>query len=882
VNESGDPGRSGSKKAPLKEPAGRKASSPKIPEKASKSIQQHIEECRDILFDVVDALIVVLDTQGVIVKFNPAVERLTGWKAQEVIGRHYLELFVPKDQWPSVQETFESLKNGVSPSRHENDWTARDGTRRWISWSNTVILDEKGAIEYIVATGTDLTERKRMQRGIEESEEKFRKVFDSASTMISISTLEEGRFVEVNEEFLRTLGHRREELIGKTSKETGIIIDWQDRERIKEYVLKGHIMKLMELPLRAKDGTIHHCLFSADIITLKGQRLLLVVFNDITSRKLAEEGLKKSEERFRKVFDTSPDAIAITRLRDGMLVAFNQGFERMTGYRKEEALGRTSLDVHLWKSPENRERVIKGLKSKGKVENYEAAFLVKDREIYGLMSASIIELDGEPHIISITRDITERKKAERELRDEKALSESVIENIPLMIFLKEATGLKFVKFNQAGEELLGYDRKDLLGKNDLDFFPPEQAENFMTKDREVLEGEAGFLDIPEEPIKTAKKGERTLHTRKVCIRGSDGRPLYLLGISEDITERKRSEEEVLNAKKLLQRIIDTLPTRIFWKDNDLKYLGCNLVFAKDAGKGSPEDMVGKDDFQMGWKEQAQRYRTDDRDVLKSGAPKIDFEEPQTTPDGQTIWLKTSKFPLIDQKMNAIGILGTYEDISRRKEAEEALKESERNYHELFENMHSGFAHHQIVLDEAGAPVDYVFLKVNKAFEQLTGLKGEDIIGKRMSEVLPAISKESVDLIKEYGEIALNGGRKSFDMQVDAIGSKQFTINVYSVKKGFFTTVFNDVTEQKRSQRLLQEQLDMLERFKNLKVDEILVEKAKEDSRRHERKARPQAAENQGTDPYREADEMKLSLQELESLKKAVKELERPEKGGGRG
>jgi PAS domain S-box-containing protein len=141
----------------------------------------------------------------------------------------------------------------------------------------------------------------------------------------------------------------------------------------------------------------------------------------------------------------------------------------------------------------------------------------------------------------LTTHITERKRAEEELRESKALIETVVENVPLMIFLKEATDPRFVICNRAGEELLGYDRKALLGRNNLDLFPPEQAAHFMAKDREVLDEEAGRLDIPEELILTGKKGQRLLHTRKVCIRGADGTTKFLLGISDDITERKPTE-----------------------------------------------------------------------------------------------------------------------------------------------------------------------------------------------------------------------------------------------------------------------------------------------------------------------------------------------------
>lgn len=136
-----------------------------------------------------------------------------------------------------------------------------------------------------------------------------------------------------------------------------------------------------------------------------------------------------------------------------------------------------------------------------------------------------------------------------------ALIESMIEHLPNMVFLKDAKNLRFVHFNKAGEELLGYSRYELLGKNDYDFFPKEEADFFTSKDREVLTN-GRLLDIPEEPIQTRHKGVRILHTRKIPICGASGRPQYLLGISEDITERKMVEQELKQAKEDLERRVD--------------------------------------------------------------------------------------------------------------------------------------------------------------------------------------------------------------------------------------------------------------------------------------------------------------------------------------
>jgi PAS domain S-box-containing protein len=159
--------------------------------------------------------------------------------------------------------------------------------------------------------------------------------------------------------------------------------------------------------------------------------------------------------------------------------------------------------------------------------------------------------------LKVAESRRQHKRAEEALKESNTLIEAVVENVPLMIFLKESKDLRFVIFNRAGEELLGYDRKDLMGRNNLDLFPPEQAAHFTAKDREVLDGEVGMLDIPEEPILTAKKGQRLLHTRKVCIKGADGETKYLLGISEDITERKQSEEKLQKTLESLRRAVGT-------------------------------------------------------------------------------------------------------------------------------------------------------------------------------------------------------------------------------------------------------------------------------------------------------------------------------------
>ena len=229
-------------------------------------------------------------------------------------------------------------------------------------------------------------------------------------------------------------------------------------------------------------------------------------------------------------------------------------------------------------------------------------------------------------------------------------------------------------------------------------------------------------------------------------------------LSWDIAERKRAEEALSKnhrklqetaqrleqSRNMLQLIMESIPVRVFWKDRDLRYLGCNTLFARDAGFNRPEELLGLDDFAMGWREQAELYRADDRHVMACGLPKMNIVEPQTTPSRAKIWLNTSKVPLRMSDDEVFGVLGVYEDITERKRAEEALRQA----HETL----------RATLDAAPIGIFDVDLEGrvksiwNPAAEQLLGWRRDEVLG----HFLPTVPEESREEYARFREWIRSG------------------------------------------------------------------------------------------------------------------------------
>ncbi len=280
---------------------------------------------------------------------------------------------------------------------------------------------------------------------------------------------------------------------------------------------------------------------------------------DITGRRHIEAALKESEERFRQFSESINVGFWILDLNPRRVTYVNRAFTHLSGLEADEVYRNPGPRIDVVHEDDRQavklafEEWLQGKPSAGLEIDYR--IVRPDGKMRWIHDHGVKLQDGNGQtfrIIGISEDITDRKLVEEELRQTRAFLESIIENIPNMIFVKDAKELRFLRFNRAGEKLLGYSREAMIGKNDYDFFPKSEADSFVMKDRQVLDGGV-LVDIPEEPIQTRAHGLRYLHTKKLPILDKSGQPRYLLGISEDITSRKRTDEAVKAMNRALER-----------------------------------------------------------------------------------------------------------------------------------------------------------------------------------------------------------------------------------------------------------------------------------------------------------------------------------------
>lgn len=393
-------------------------------------------------------------------------------------------------------------------------------------------------------------ERKRIEDALTESEQLFSTLFSSSPVLMAIARIVDNRIIRVNRAFLDAVGFRMDEVIGRTSKEVGLLSDPQERARAKEQIQKTGSLKGFEMRIIRKDGTMLPVLASSEIITVGKEQCIFTSAIDITERKRAEEALRISEEKFSKAFKTSPDAIAINRLSDGVYIEINDGFTAITGYSPEDVVGRSSLpgDLGIWENKEDRDRMVAGLSAHGELVELEAVFRMKNGQVLtGLMSARVIEINGEKCILSTTRDISERKLAEQALFASEAKYRELADTVPVGIFECDLEG-RLTFANAVLYQWFGYSEKDFRkGMRVVEFV----AENDRERVRKTLGRLLASTQLVSNEYTAVRKDGSTFQIMSIStLLKQNGIPSGFRGIHIDLTEKRKLEVVLQNTARL--------------------------------------------------------------------------------------------------------------------------------------------------------------------------------------------------------------------------------------------------------------------------------------------------------------------------------------------
>ena len=367
--------------------------------------------------------IVHVSFEGVILRCNARFAQIIGYPAEEAQGITIQQITAPEDLARNVV-SMERVSRGAGPEAIEKRYIRSDGSLVWVKTTVAMQRDGVGRPDHLIAFVEDINARKEAEKlltlaseTILVSEERYRTVFETSPDAVMISRISDGVILDVNQSFLDSAGFLRGEVIGRTSKELGIWVDEHDLQIFVDTLLRNSKCREMEVLSRRKNGEIFWMRLSASLIEIGGCLCRLTFAQDVSEAKAATDALRVSEERYRTVFETSPDAITIIRLSDTLFIDVNQVFLDILGFEREDVLGKTSQELGIWADDHDRQAMVEIIRQNSGCRALEAQFREKNGEIvWGEVSASVIEIDGVACILSLTRDITSAKAAEKTIR----------------------------------------------------------------------------------------------------------------------------------------------------------------------------------------------------------------------------------------------------------------------------------------------------------------------------------------------------------------------------------------------------------------------------------------------------------------------------------
>jgi PAS domain S-box-containing protein len=527
--------------------------------RAEEALQESEDKYRAIFEQASDSIMLIdrIDRKNPkIVDFNSRAHENLGYTREEFakLGIADINAFEPTEQIEErVDKSFGEGGNVLETKHRTKSGEIRDVLA-------SLRLVNLGGKELTMAIWHDITESKRAQEALQESEDKFSKALSVSGNAICISSLPDNKFVEINDGYTQFTGYTSEEVIGRTAAELNLWVMDDEYQQLVAILTKNGMFRNMEFHSRMKSGEIRTGLGSAENVNIKGKPHRLVVIQDITERKRAEEKIAESEEKFSKAFRVSPEMVSITSLPGGKFIDANDSFIKITGYASEELIGHSIIELDFWAETDERSRMLQILKEHGRVEGEEFDFRMKSGEIRKwLFSAVQISMSGEPCLIALSIDITERKQAEVELRQSEKRYRLLAENVTDVIWtanLNKPSRLTYISPSVA--TLSGFSVEEAMAWKLEKIFTPASLETIVkavAEDRTAEGTGQGGPFGPKTLVLDMYRKDGSIvpvELKSGFIREADGRPIEILVVARDITERKLIEKELVEKMAEIQ------------------------------------------------------------------------------------------------------------------------------------------------------------------------------------------------------------------------------------------------------------------------------------------------------------------------------------------
>ena len=673
------------------------------------------------------------------------------------------------------------------------------GTLEFDAFQRRVFTDSDiGLVQHVASHVGQVLIRKQAEEALRESELQYRTTIDSMGDAIHV--------VDTDLQFIlfnKTFKQWNEELglgtdvLGRTIFEVFPFLADEVRDEYHQVFDTGKTL-ITEESTKVSDREF--ITETRKIPVFEGGRVsrVVTVIRDITERKQAEEALRESEEKFRNLAEQSPNMIFINK--KGRVVYANKKCEEIMGYKREEFCS-PDFDFFTLITPEYIDLIKANFGRHTKSEDvppYEYALITKEgARIEAIIATKLIKYGGESAILGIVTDITERKRMEAALAHERDLLHALMDNIPDTIYFKD-TASRFTRINRAQAQVLGLDDpKEAMGKTDFDFFTAEHAQDAHADEQGIVRSGQPLVDKVEQ-IRRANGQFRWVSATKVPIIDKEGQVTGIVGISRDITERKRVEEALAEERNLLRTLIDNLPHLIYIKDSESRFVIANNATAQFMGV-SPDELMGRTDFDFYPQELAMQFHADEQAIIKSGQPLISKDEPNVDRAGNRRWLLTTKVPLRDSEGEIVGIVGIGRNITERKQAEEELRRLKEFNEGIVQSMTEG-----IIVENAEG---YLTL-VNPSAAALLGYNTPDeLLGQHWTVVVPPDQQPIIQAAHER-----QGGGEADRYDVELIRRDGTRVSVLisgspRFEEGRFVgtlAVFTDITERKQLEAQLRQ------------------------------------------------------------------------------